>query len=38
MVNALPFGDSGSTSPKPTVATVVTVWYTAFSSPKPSSR
>ena len=38
MVKAIPSRDSGLTSPKPTVETVVTVWYTASSGLNPNSR
>jgi hypothetical protein len=38
MVKIWPAGESGSTSRKPTVETVVTVWYAASSGSKPSSR
>ena len=37
IVNTWPVSDSGSTSRKPTVETVVTVWYSASSHAKPSS-
>jgi len=38
MVNTWPAAESGRTSRKPTVATVVTVWYSASRSVNPSSR
>ena len=37
MVKTWPAWVSGCTSRKPTVATVVTVWYSASSGPKPSA-
>ena len=37
IVKNFPPVDSGCTSRKPTVATVVTVWYIASTNPKPNA-
>jgi hypothetical protein len=37
IVKIFPAAENGSTSRKPTVVTVVTVWYSASSAVKPST-